>query len=65
MFDYADSEGLSYRDTLSKIKQNINKVRSGQMKKYLNRFDPNKQVADVFGLDQDPLGYDPFEEDSV
>ena len=63
VFDYADSEGLSYRDTLSKIKQNINKVRSGQMKKYLNKFDAKKHMADVHGFDQDPFGYDPFEED--
>ncbi len=33
------------------------------MKKAIGKFDPDKQVADVFGLDQDPFGYDPFEED--
>jgi hypothetical protein len=33
------------------------------MKMGLNKFDVNKQMADLYGFDQDPFGYDPFEED--
>ena len=60
---FANAEGMDYEQTLSAVKLNLSNNKKAQMKKAIGKFDPNKQVADVFGLDQDPFGYDPFEED--
>ena len=60
---FANAEGIDYEKTLSAIKTSLSNARKSQMRMGLNKFDPDKQVADVFGLDQDPFGYDPFEED--
>jgi len=60
---FANAEGMDYEKTLSDIKLNISKARSSQMRMGLNKFDVKKQMADVHGFDQDPFGYDPFEED--
>ena len=60
---FANAEGMDYKKTLSDVKTNLSNVKSTQMKKSLGKFDVNKQMADVHGFDQDPFGYDPFEED--
>ena len=60
---FANAEGMDYEQTLSAVKTNLSNVKNTQMKKSLGKFDVNKQMADVHGFDQDPFGYDPFEED--
>ena len=60
---FANAEGMDYEQTLSAVKLNLSNNKKAQMKKAIGKFDPNKQVADVHGFDQDPFGYDPFEED--
>tara|TARA_R100001460_G_scaffold56563_4_gene96252 strand:+ start:351 stop:890 length:540 start_codon:yes stop_codon:yes gene_type:complete len=60
---FANAEGMDYEKTLSDVKTNLYKVKNVQMKKALGKFDVDKQMADVHGFDQDPFGYDPFEED--
>jgi len=60
---FANAEGMDYEQTLSAVNTSLSNAKKSKMRLGLNRFDPDKQVADVFGLDQDPLGYDPFEED--
>ena len=60
---FANRFGMDYEKTLSDIEFNLSRTRNSQMRLGLNKFDPDKQVADVFGFDQDPFGYDPFEED--
>ena len=60
---FANRFGMDYEKTLSDIKLNISKARNSQMRMGLNKFDAKKHMADVHGFDQDPFGYDPFEED--
>jgi len=60
---FANAEGMDYKQTLSAINTSLSKARSSQMRMGLNKFDVKKQMADVHGFDQDPFGYDPFEED--
>ena len=60
---FANAEGMDYEKTLSDVKTNLSNVKNTQMKKSLGKFDVNKQMADAHGFDQDPFGYDPFEED--
>lgn len=60
---FANAEGMDYEKTLSAVKLNLSNVKKEQMRKGLNKFDLDKQMADVHGFDQDPFGYDPFEED--
>ena len=59
---FANAEGMDYEKTLSDIKLNISKARSAQIRIGLNKFDAKKHMADML-FDQDPFGYDPFEED--
>ena len=60
---FASAEGLDYKKTLSAVNFSLSNVKKAQIKMGLNKFDVNKQMADVHGFDQDPFGYDPFEED--
>lgn len=60
---FVNAEGMDYKKTLSAVNTNLSKLKSAQIEKGLNKFDVNKQMADVHGFDQDPFGYDPFEED--
>ena len=60
---FANAKGMDYEETLSAVKTSLSNAKKSQMRLGLNKFDPDKQVADVHGFDQDPFGYDPFEED--
>jgi len=60
---FANAEGMDYEETLSAVNTSLSNLKSSQMKKHTAKFDPNQQMADVHGFDQDPFGYDPFEED--
>ena len=60
---FANAEGLNYEKTLSAIKTSLSNVRKSQMRMGLNKFDPDTHMARTHGMDRDPFGYDPFEED--
>jgi len=60
---FANAEGEDYKKILSDVMLNLSKAKSSKMRRGLNKFDVDKHMADVHGLDQDPFGYDPFEED--
>ena len=60
---FANRFGMDYEKTLSDVKTSLSNARNSQMRMGLNKFDPDKQMADLHGFDQDPFGYDPFEED--
>jgi hypothetical protein len=60
---FANAEGEDYKKILSDVKLNLSKAKSSKMRRGFNFFDVDKHMADVHGLDQDPFGYDPFEED--
>ena len=57
---YVESEGLDYKQTLSKIKQNISRVQTTKMKKNLGKFDADTHMAKAHGFDVDPFGDDDF-----
>jgi hypothetical protein len=60
---FANAEGMDYEKTLSAVSTSLSNAKKSKMKMGLNKFDVNKQMADLYGFDQDPFGYDPFEED--
>jgi hypothetical protein len=60
---FANAEGMDYEKTLSAVNTSLSNAKKSKMKMGLNKFDVNKNMADVHGFDQDPFGYDPFEED--
>ena len=55
---FADYEGLDYEKTLSAVKLNLSNNKNAQMKKYIRKFDPDREMADVHGIDYDPFDYD-------
>ena len=57
---FANSEGMDYEQILSAVKLNLSNVRKEQMRKGLNKFDPDKHMARTHGMDRDPFGDDDF-----
>ena len=60
---FANRFGLDYEKTLSDVEFNLTRTKNSQIRTGLNKFFPEQQLALVHGLDRDPFGYDPFEED--
>ena len=57
---FANAEGLDYEETLSSVKFNLSNNKKARIRKALGKFNPDKQVADMYGFDRDPFGNDDF-----